>query len=73
MRRPDFGDLVCCLSDSKPGIHIRRIVTRGLELEQHELIGPSALCGAIAFVDTLEVVDDADCPGCAYALTRVPR
>lgn len=70
---PRAGDLVCCLADEIPGTHIRRIVTRAFELECHEMLYPSALCGASAWRDTLDVVDDATCPGCLAALARVPR
>lgn len=70
---PKAGDLVSCLSELRPGRHIRRIVTRPFEPQLHEELFPQALCGAAVWCDTLDPVDDSDCLKCSDALRRVPR
>lgn len=72
-RKPDVGDLVSCLADAADTRHIRRIVARAFEPVLHEELLPRALCGISVYCDTLDPVDETDCPECGKALKRVPR
>lgn len=70
---PSAGDLVAC--ETRDGAsHIRRIVTKPLNLNAHPYPQPSVLCGVgVAMRDLETPAAKVGCETCRAMLARVPH